>query len=315
MMWYMASKRALYRHCFWKNVPWVLAQRLTKKRRSIKRFCGHDGISLSQSNEELKKALSSSAPFCAIRFGAVEISCLNNAEKITLGKKKTFKESVRYSMKNNAGFFPTDDQSLKDYSSALLPLLSEVDILGVSGVHMENYFYQEYAKQASPILYEGMEPLRGDWVSLLAGKKVLVVSPFVNDVAAQYKKKEKLFGQDGPLPSFELLLLKAPMTFGDATPNKATFFEELEELKSQMKKMDFDVALIGAGAYGNFLAIEAKRMGKQAIQTGGATPTLFGIYAKRWENRPHVKKWINAEWIRPSERPQGLEKIEEGAYW
>ena len=41
----------------------------------------------------LKDALDSSKPFSAIRFGAVELSCLNNHEKIELGWKKKYKES------------------------------------------------------------------------------------------------------------------------------------------------------------------------------------------------------------------------------
>jgi hypothetical protein len=56
-------------------------------------------------------------------------------------------------------------------------------------------------------------------------------------------------------------------------------------------------------------------MGKQAIQTGGATPTMFGIIGKRWENRHHVIQYKNEFWIRPKEKPPGAEKVEHGAYW
>ena len=82
-----------------------------------------------------------------------------------------------------------------------------------------------------------------------------------------------------------------------------------------MERVDFDILLVGAGAYGSFLAIKAKQMGKQAIQTGGATMTLFGLIGKRWENRPYVKKWVNSAWIHPYTKPEGYEKVEGGCYW
>ena len=55
--------------------------------------------------------------------------------------------------------------------------------------------------------------------------------------------------------------------------------------------------------------------GKQAIQSGGATMTLFGIMGKRWEHRNHVAKHYNEHWIRPKSKIKGYEKIDQGAYW
>lgn len=264
----------------------------------------------------LSEALKSGKPFAAIRFGAVELSCLNNHEKIELGFKKHYKASVAYSMKNNAGYFPTDEKSLKRYGDALLPILKGTDYLGISGVHMEEYFQIHYCPSSSILLYEAMEPLRGHWVSQLKDKKVLVVSPFADEVSSQYKKRAELFPKGSDiLPEFELLTLKAPLTCADSKPSSSSFFKELNEMEKKMAELDFDVALIGAGAYGTFLALEAKRLGRQGIQTGGATMTLFGILGKRWENRPHVAQYVNSNWIRPSEKPEGYQKIEGGAYW
>ena len=42
-------------------------------------------------------------------------------------------------------------------------------------------------------------------------------------------------------------------------------------------KFDFDVALIGCGAYGFPLAAKLKTAGKQAIHLGGVLQALFGI--------------------------------------
>lgn len=46
--------------------------------------------------------------------------------------------------------------------------------------------------------------------------------------------------------------------------------------------IDFEVAIIGCGAYGFPLAAEIKKMGKVAIHLGGAIKRLLEIKGKRW---------------------------------
>lgn len=310
------GKRLSYIHWFIHNVPSSLGMRLFHKAKRTDRFMGRKGIDLTSSDALIRSYIDAEKPFCAIRFGAVELSCLNNHEKIELGFKKSYKPAVAYSMKNNAGYFPVDQLSLKRYGDALLPLLGETDILGISGVHMEEYFKLHYCPEADIALYEAMEPLRGSWSTHLKGKKVLVISPFEEDILSQYKKRESLFPKESNiLPEFTLLTIPSPLTCAEAKPSSKDFFEELNKMEMAMENTDFDIALIGAGAYGSFLALKAKSLGKQAIQTGGATMTLFGIMGRRWENRPHVAQYKNSSWIRPSKKPEGYAKIEKGAYW
>lgn len=312
----MMGKKKRYLHWFRKNVISSIGMRLFHKAKSVEKWRGTKGPTMEETDKALSLAIDGGAPFAAIRFGAVELSCLNNHEKIELGLAKKYKDSVVYSMKNNAGFFPNDQANLKRYGDLLLPLLKETTFLGISGAHMEEYFAELYCPNAIPLLYEGFEPLHGHWSSHLEGKKVLVISPFASQIEEQYKKRESLFPLDsGILPSFSLLTIKAPLTCADANIEGSSFFAELDKMKSAMASMDFDVALIGAGAYGTFLALEAKRLGKQGIQTGGATMTLFGLIGRRWDKREHVSKYVNSSWARPYEKPSGYEKIEKGAYW
>ena len=81
--------------------------------------------------------------------------------------------------------------------------------------------------------------------------------------------------------------------------------------------IDFDIALIGCGAYGLPLAVQLKRAGKQAIHIGGALQLLFGIKGTRWENKPEASILFNEYWIRAdlSERPRRLDQVEGGCYW
>lgn len=48
-------------------------------------------------------------------------------------------------------------------------------------------------------------------------------------------------------------------------------------MKDEIDKQDYDIALIGCGAYGFPLAAHIKRSGKKAIHLGGALQLLFGI--------------------------------------
>lgn len=80
----------------------------------------------------------------------------------------------------------------------------------------------------------------------------------------------------------------------------------------EIEKINFDIALIGAGAYGFPLAAFVKEKGKVAIHMGGALQLLFGIKGFRW-NELGI---YNEYWIKPSESeiPKGYKRIEGGCY-
>lgn len=313
------KQKQKYLHYFFKNAPTSIRMRLFNKGKSTASFCGEKHISLASSSAILCEAIKAGEPFAAVRFGGSELCALNNHEKIALHLTKTYKESVRWAMKVRAGFYPTDDDHLNEYCTMLEKELAKADILGIMGLHMEDYFYEKLTPNAQVITYEAMEPLLGNWTPLLKGKKVLVVTAFAHEVSFQYARREKIFPKEPDLlPEFDLKVLQAPMTLGDSTDYRfPSFMRSLDQIKAAIAATDFDIALIGAGAYGTLLALYCKSLGKMAIQSGGATQTLFGILGKRWENRPHVAKRVNEYWIRPdpSSKPKGYEKIDNGAYW
>jgi hypothetical protein len=271
---------------------------------------------MKATNDHLKAAIESNEPFAAIRIGAVEMGALNNYEKISLGFRKTFKPSVIHSMKHNAGFFPCTQKDLTFYAKHFFKDANKTDYIGVSGIHMEAYITKRYMPNAQPILYEAFEPLHGDWIQALAGKRVLVISPFASDIKKQFAKMDHVF-PPGVVPSFTLITYESVLTLGNELDARYdTWFEALDAMKVDILKLDFDIALIGAGAYGSYLAWYIKSsLRKQAIQTGGATQTLFGLLGKRWEHRHHVTMYVNEHWIRPTRIPKGAEHVEHGAYW
>ena len=120
------------------------------------------------------------------------------------------------------------------------------------------------------------------------------------------------------LPEFELKTLKAIQTIAGETDDRfSDWFEALEYMRDEAMKIDFDVAIIGCGAYGFPLAAMLKRAGKCAIHMGGATQYLFGIKSKRGENHEFIKSLFNDNWVRPSEKetPKNKNLVEGGCYW
>lgn len=122
------------------------------------------------------------------------------------------------------------------------------------------------------------------------------------------------------LPEFELHTLEAVQTIGSCTDERFTSWKEaLDYMTEQVRVIDFDVALIGCGAYGLPLAARIKKMGKIGIHCGGELQTYFGIRGKRWDEGfpEEMSRVCNEYWVYPDEqeRVEGAEEIEGGCYW
>ena len=171
------------------------------------------------------------------------------------------------------------------------------------------------------------------WTRYLKGKKVLVVHPFEETIKMQYMKRKLLFENDDILPSFELKTLKAVQTIAGNKSQFNNWFEALQYMEDKIIQIDFDVCIIGCGAYGLPLAAFVKRMGKQAIHLAGGTQLLFGILGNRWTKQYKMQKvWhyrpgidinldytslFNKYWCYPldCDTPKGATKVEDSCYW
>lgn len=292
-----------------------------------------DGVLRNQeANKAITDAINSPQPVMIARLGAVEASCIgiyksihsqqNKKLNYIRGRAEAFwwEENSMKLMANNAGFFPAEPKMLERFALLMLDDMTQVDILG-SWVWQEQLFKEEL-RNATRIGLQDLEPYNHDnpWSLSLQGKKVLVVHPFVTSIREQYARKELIFSKHQVLPEFELLTLRAVQSIANTRTGFKNWFEALSHMKEQISDIDFDIAIIGCGAYGFPLAAHVKRMDKKAIHLGGATQTLFGIKGKRWETKKvhgRVADMMNEHWVRPqrSETPQGIESIEDGCYW
>ncbi|MGG6498696.1 UNVERIFIED_CONTAM: hypothetical protein NY603_37795, partial [Bacteroidetes bacterium 56_B9] len=78
------------------------------------------------------------------------------------------------------------------------------------------------------------------------------------------------------LPAFDLQTIKAVQTIGNYIDSRFnTWFDALEFMKNEIDKREYDICLLGCGAYGLPLAAHIKRTGKKAIHMGGSLQLLF----------------------------------------
>ena len=235
--------------------------------------------------------------------------------------------SVITSMKRNAGFFSPDGyKAYCRFSDLLYKAAKEVDVLAC---WFKNQKMVENEMNYKRCWLLSIEPwwAKIPWSRYLKGKKVLVVHPFADTIKAQYTKRAFLFDNPDVLPEFKsLTVIKAIQSIGGESNGFRDWFEALDFMEKQIDEVDYDVALIGCGAYGMPLAAHCKQMGKKAVHLGGALQLLFGIKGNRWENSSYGKNWPgtnyakllgNPNWVRPmeTEKPKKANKVEDACYW
>lgn len=91
-----------------------------------------------------------------------------------------------------------------------------------------------------------------------------MVHPFVDSIQKQYQRKTLLHKHPDTLPNFELKTIKAVQSIGGkCNEGFRDWFEALEYMKAEIDKTDYDICILGCGAYGFPLAAHVKRMGKK----------------------------------------------------
>lgn len=285
--------------------------------------------------------LASGKPCMIARYGAYELSTLVNYLGVTSSKHSVWQfikgkqpewwwnKNLMLRMQSNAGFFPSTEENLMKFGKMMLEDAKEVDILG-SWLQNERYV-SEYVNSAVKVHLRLLEPFWSEqpWSRVLEGKRVLVVHPFAKTIELQYSQnRTKLFDHPAVLPEFELQTIQAVQSIGGIDNGFKDWFEALQWMKDEIDRREYDVCLIGCGAYGFPLAVHVKRRGKQAFHLGGSLQLLFGIKGKRWEDPNYgVSVWgipygsysdlMNEYWVRPeqTENPKSSNAVEGGCYW
>lgn len=262
----------------------------------------------------MKELLLDSKPCMISRLGSTELKILK-----AYHRKRAYGTNLRDIIKNLSGVFPTDDFHLDKFAKLYFEKVSDVDLLGIWFNPFEDTVANNYCINAKLTKLRSLEPYFASepWSYYLKGKKVLVVHPFSGSIQSQFKKRTELFKNPKVLPDFQLMTYQAVQTLGGGNGEFNSWFEALEKMQNDISKIDFDIAIIGAGAYGLPLASFVKEMGKKSIHLGGATQMLFGVYGRRWETHTDFKDIINEHWIKPQldEKPKNANNVENACYW
>ncbi len=237
----------------------------------------------------------------------------------------TFKKRLKQ-LKEGAGVYPISKPVVKTFLIENLQALKDIDVLGTWGstfTWVEKYALRSGSTQAvshhlvAPWVNSFVDSKANSkpWSFSLDGKRVLVIGGFSQSFKSQHERINKVFPNTF-YPKFDAEFITAPISQGGIHDGR-TWVDHLERMKNEMESIDFDVALISAGAYALPLAFHAKKLGKVGITCGGELQLFFGVIGKRWENMDKVTKYQNEYWVRPSEseRPENWREIENGCYW
>lgn len=280
-----------------------------------------DVLSKQKGNSAIYQAIIDGKPFMAGRYGGNELHTVADIlfEKKG-GKIGGLSKHVRSNMTNVAGFFPDEKEMYCKFQEVYTEAAASVDYLAVWDMFFQAEIAERFSPNAKFMEFTAIEPFYFDnpWSKALEGKKVLVIHPFEDTIQKQYKKRKFIFDNENVLPEFELVTMKSVQTLaGIRDPRFSNWFEALEYMTNQALQYDFDIALVGCGAYGFPLAANIKKAGKQVIHMGGALQIMFGIKGKRWDNHEIIGKMYNDAWVRPGENEKvckpGL--VEKGCYW
>ena len=261
----------------------------------------------------IAEALRSHRPVLVGRLGSVEARLLGESR---FGR---FSRVTRREAHRNAGLFPTDPEALEAAAARLGSALEAVDLLALWDSPYQARLTAQLAHLPERCSLAALEPWwqPSPWSAALAGQRVLVVHPFAESIQSQWQRREHLFPGTAVLPEFALQVLKPPLTLAGGTAGFPSWSAALDDLIARSQERDFDVALLGCGAYGLPLAAAIKAMGRPALQLGGALQLLFGIRGRRWEAMPPFAALMNEHWVRPlpEETPAAAAQVDGGCYW
>lgn len=281
-------------------------------------------LNLELSNKYLIKLIQKDKPFMITRVGIGAETYISAIYKIT----NKIERSLIYSLNNNNGIYASNENQIINWCGHYIKSIEESNALAT----WENAVVKEqtilkpdgipsiHTRVLEPfyLCSENIKP----WSHYLQGKKILIISPFVESIKSQNETNFQLFSDDRRifLDDQEFVYYKA---YNTSAGNHAhdNWGETFDIMCDEISKLDFDVALLGCGGYGLPLCRYIKKsLNKSVIYIGGGLQMVFGVMGKRWEQSEYWKKMIqihNPKLIRPSgdEVLKNCHKVENACFW
>lgn len=264
------------------------------------------------------------APLLVGKIGANELNLLYWLERLVVPGRPFLRRRLHLwnlrSCETNAGLKPRTRPSYRQFALLLRQAALEADYVGVWHDDAEILLYRQLALKAGFYDLFDICPWFASsdcaWSMALAGRKVFVVSPFLASIQSQYARRELIWqSRPGLLPDFQLSGYQFPYLISQNC--SLTWQSVYQDVVEAIRRSQCDVVLLGCGALGLPIGMEARRLGCQALHLGGFLQVLFGIHGGRFRRDPAYRDLINEHWIAPSseETPREAGRIEGGCYW
>ncbi len=276
-------------------------------------------------NDFIRNNLLKNKPFAAAKIGGIECSALQEffrKDDLSDWFKQMHWTTLADAMFNNAGIYPKTEEDMLNWAEIFSSSLKEIDLLAVwNPQYDEDLIIANWAQNSHLTTMRALEPFyhTNSWSDALEGKKVLVISPFTETITSQYKNKHDVWPPNGDftLPDFDLQTLRCPLSPALVRPEHKSWSTALNSMCEKISNIDFDVALIGAGAYSIPLCSFIKEIHRSSIHIGGGLQILFGVKGSRWANHEIINTFFNNHWVYPSakETPGDTSLIEGSCYW
>jgi hypothetical protein len=267
----------------------------------------------SRGNDFVRQAIELGRPLAIGKIGSLEaeaVSCYLHGHD--------YPEVLREQLLENVGIHPTDRTHLDAFCEFYLQAIDTFDILAAWGHPGETEIINRIAPRPLVRLrsFEAWRHPR-PWSAALAGKRVVVVTPFARSVLSQFHQREKIWRDPAILPPCELRVVRMPLSPGLVPPVHRDWRERYDAIVKECDEAPYDVMMVGAGGLSVPLAAHAKARGAIGFHLGGHTQIFFGVYGKRWDPDRLLAELRTPAWVRPSgdEAPPTVAKVEQGCYW
>jgi len=286
--------------------------------------------SLDDTTDIFKKLINGKKHFFMNRIGGNELDIyvkyVQNRRNISVINTEKFTKNI----KKYAGYYDANDnpKNLKFFLDKYAESYSESDVVMVANSSLcsaykyllpTNNYYETTCSESfknitteligdkTCIKFHYIESMNyiNNWFSLLSGKRILIISPFTNEIQRQLKNKDNIFKGVGfqkiDFPEFKSVeYITMPLTMdGYNTPHKnwkGTYHNLCEQVRS--KKKEFDIALLMCGCYSGPLGLYIKKIYRSAIYLGGIGQIMFGIKGSRYMI-PYYTRFMNEHWTYP----------------
>lgn len=293
-----------------KRLEWFIEKR--------KGYWGCYILSAADGNDLIAQLLKSAEPTAIGKLGSVETQAIQSFIKHK-GNMEKWDTGIKMHLYRNAGVFPKNNEVFYRFCLEFLESLKSLDLIALWYNHYESNIVRNYATNAKLAEFQALQPYyhNDPWSEYLENKRVLVIHPFSKSIERQFQHRGKIWQDERCLPNFQLDTIKVPLSDALVRSDFEDWFDALQYMKTEMSEKEFDVAIVGAGAYSIPIVAHAKKLGKFAIHLGGAAQILFGIKGGRWDSDEIGLRFYNNYWSRPlqEETPQNAAIVEDGCYW